>query len=291
MTLNRGMWVTFGAGFRLFPDWTELLVMGVAFTLTLPGAQDAREIMRHSVQKGAADWDVVSTYSYLETDSNQKLDAEGHARQETRKTFEVQLIDGSPYNKLVALDGKPLSADDERKERIKLKNVVAERARESREARAKRIAKFHQDRQADGSLMKEMMDAFDFTLKGEDKLNGHDVYVVEAKPRPGYHPTSQKTKVLMAMRGRLWIEKQGYHWVRAEAEVTQPVTVGLIANVGVGTRFELYQEPAEDGRWLPKRFVEQANVTFLGLKHYRVHMEEIYTDYRRADLEARLRKP
>ena len=46
-----------------------------------------------------------------------------------------------------------------------------------------------------------------------------------------------------------------------------------------------------DGLWLPKRFVEQANVTILGLKHYRVRLEELYSDYRPSHLEARLRRP
>jgi hypothetical protein len=95
----------------------------------------------------------------------------------------------------------------------------------------------------------------------------------------------------MAMTGRIWIEKQGYHWVRVDAEVMQPVTIGLIANVGIGTRFELHQEAMADGLWLPKRFVEQANVTILGLKHYRVRLEELYSDYRRSHLEASLRRP
>ena len=291
MTFNPQKKPADGSGFQFIRGWAKVLALGATAALSLPGAESAREIVRRSVQKGMADWEAVASYSYLETDSSQKLDADGNGKKPAVKTFEVQMIDGSAYNKLVALDGKPLSPTDERKEDVKLKNVIADRARESSESRARRIAKFRQDRQADDALIKEMMDAFDFTLKGEEDVDGYSAYVLEATPRRGYRPSSQKTKVLMAMTGKLWIEKQGYHWVRAEAEVMQPVTVGLIANVGIGTRFELHQEAAADGLWLPKRFVEQANVTILGLKHYRVRLEELYSDYRRSHLEARLRKP
>jgi hypothetical protein len=257
------------------------LVIWVA-VISLYGAETpaAKDILRRSIKINEADWNTMPRYSYLERDITQKLDAKGHAKSETSKSFEAQMIEGSPYNKLVAVNGKPLSALDQRKEENKIKTETWVREHESTKIRILRIAKFRLEWRANHDLMKEMVDAFDVTLAGEETLNGHDVYVLEAVPRPGYRPSSMKMKILTAARAKFWVDKKEYPWARVEAEVMKPVTIGLVANVGIGTHFDFEQEPAGPNLWLPTRFVEAANITVLGLKHYRIREEEIFSHFK-----------
>jgi hypothetical protein len=50
--------------------------------------------------------------------------------------------------------------------------------------------------------------------------------------------------------GRLWIDRKSFHWLRAEAQVLNPVSVfGLFARVLPGTRMELNMAPVTDSIW------------------------------------------
>ncbi|MEO7144375.1 MAG: hypothetical protein ABI165_12830 [Bryobacteraceae bacterium] len=259
---------------------TILLVIETAAALSLCAAQSALDIVRHSVATNAHDWTAVTQYDYRDSDMIEKLDVTGHMSSKSGKTYDVLMIDGSPYKKLVSLNGVPLGADGQARENVKLQRAKAARAAESSGARARRIARFHKDRQADYFLMNEMVHAFNFVLAGRQVLNGRDVYVLEARPRPGYRPPSQKAKVLTGMQGKLFIDARNYHWARVEAEVTRPVTVDFIANVSVGTKFEFEQQPEAAGVWLPARFTESTNATVLGFKHYRTREVETFSNYR-----------
>ncbi len=99
------------------------------------------------------------------------------------------------------------------------------------------------------------MTAFDFKLLGETRLNGDDVYALQATPRPGYHPPNMETQVLTGMQGELWIDKDIFQWVKVEAQVTHPLSIeGFLAKVEPGTHFELEKAPVARGVWLPTHF-------------------------------------
>jgi hypothetical protein len=79
--------------------------------LTLPvsyRAQDtsaARIIVHRSIQANDADWKAQTQYSFL------RSDVSGPERQ----TFEVTMLEGSPYERLLALNDKPLPPQQERR--------------------------------------------------------------------------------------------------------------------------------------------------------------------------------
>src|SRR5579884_988735 len=130
-------------------------------------------------------------------------------------------------------------------------------------------------------MMSEMAAAFTYKLLGEGNMDGHQVYILDANPNPGYTPHSRDTKVLTGMRGRMWIDKATYQWVRVEAEVVTPVEFGMfIARVGPGTKFLLEQEPVGDGSvWLPRHFEMNVNASVLGFFSENSTDNETYTHY------------
>jgi hypothetical protein len=244
----------------------------------------ANEIIKKSVIVNDADFQALSKYSHFESDVEVKLDSAGRQKSKTEKTFQVIMIDGSPYEKLATLNGHPLSPADQRKEEQKLKQEIAKRRSESGPAHHTRISKFQKERNNDHLLMQQMVDAFNFTLIGEETVNGHPAYVLDAVPRPDYRPINQEAKVLTGMKGRLWVDKAGYHWIKVKAEVIKPVSYALfLAKVGPGTRFEFEQAPVTDKLWLPKRFEQDVNAAVIGMFPIRTRTVETYTKYRLAD--------
>jgi hypothetical protein len=144
--------------------------------------------------------------------------------------------------------------EEQAREQQKLEQVIAQRQSESKEQRAQRIAKYEKDRKRDHLLMEQMAVAFDFNLLVEQKMGPYEVTCCR-QHHGRVIPPNAETKVLTGMRGRLWIDKQTYQWVRVEAEVVHPVSIaGVLAKVEPGTRFELEKVPVAEGLWLPKHF-------------------------------------
>jgi hypothetical protein len=193
------------------------------------------------------------------------------------------MILGSDYQRLIAVNGKPLAPEEQATEQQKLEKVVAQRQGESEEQRAQRIAKYENDRKRDHLLMEQLTVALNFKLLGEQKLGPHEVYVLQATPRTSYQPPNTETKVLTGMRGKLWIDKRTYQWVKVTAEVVHPVSIeGFLAQVQPGTRFELEKMPVADGIWLPKHFSIRARAKVLFFFSYKTQDDETYFDYHKA---------
>lgn len=190
------------------------------------------------------------------------------------------MIQGSPYRRLIKINGKLLPPERQSQEQQKLETTVAQRRSESEQEKDRRIGKYDEDRKRNQALMSQLTKAFEFKLTGEQTLNGHAVYVLEATPRPGYEPPDLKTQVLKGMRGKLWIDKKTFQWVKVEARVIHPVSIeGFLAQVQPGTRFELEKAPVTDHIWLPQHFAMKAKAKVLFLFSHHSQANEHYFDY------------
>lgn len=250
---------------------------GLAILLCAVAALPARSIdvatiIQRSVAANHRDWDESPDYAFLERDSKGK----------GTKTYRVLMLQGSPYKYLLEVNRKPLSPKDQKKEQQKLQQTIQDRLSESPQQRKDRIAKYQKERRRDHLMMEQLSVAFDFQLTGEQKLDGFDVYVLNAEPRPGYDPPNMETKALTGMHGKLWIDKKTFEWVKVEAEVVHPVTLeGFLARVEPGTHFELEKMPVANGVWLPKRFVMKARAKILFIFSHNRQETETYWDYRK----------
>jgi hypothetical protein len=232
---------------------------------------DVHTIIARSVEANARDWKAAPDYEYVERDRQQGGGT---------KTYEELMILGSRYERLVAVDGKPLSLEQQQEEKQKLDAAIAERQRESQWERAQRIARYEKDRKRDHLLMEQLTKAFDFKLMGEQRSGAYEVYVLKATPRLGYVPPNNETKVLTGMEGKLWIDKKTFQWVKVEATVIHPVSIeGFLAQVEPGTRFELEKMPVTDNIWLPKHFAMKSQARVLFFFTRRSQADETYYGY------------
>jgi len=233
---------------------------------------DVQAIIERSVSANEKDYEAAPLYSYKERDR----EAGGS------NTFEVDMLDGSPYRRLIAVNNKPLSAEENKQEQQKFDNAVAHRRAETPEGRRQRIQKYESDRKRDHELMQQLTTAFQFKLVGERKLGSFVVYLLKATPRQGYNPPNLQTRVLTGMEGQLWIDKDTYQWVKVTAKVIRPVSIeGFLAQVEPGTRFELEKMPVGNGIWQPKHFSMKALAKVLFFFNRNSQEDEIFFDYRK----------
>lgn len=253
---------------------SSMLAAMFALSAPLGFAQDAGMIIQRSVEANNADWKAAPEYNYVERDR----DATGGT-----KTYEERMILGSPYERLIAVDGKPLSPQEQTEEQGKLAAAIADRQKESQQERVRRIAKYEQGRERDHLLMEQLTKALDFKLVGEQKMGPYEVYVLKATPRPGYQPPNIEAKVLTGMEGTLWVDQKTFQWVKVVANVIHPVSIeGFLATVEPGTRFELEKMPVTSSLWLPQHFQMKASAKVLFFFNHRSQENETYSGYHRA---------
>ena len=235
----------------------------------------ATEIVEKSRLTTTQDWRQAPGYSFLETDVSQKHGGERHS-----KTYEVLMIDGSEYNKTVAIDGVKLSPEQQALEEQKLAAEINKRHRESAATRSKRIAKYTQERSQDHKMVSEMMEAFDFAFLRSDTLSERSVWVVKATPKPGFVPRDREGKILRNMQGTLWVDQQTYQWVKVQAQVVRPVSFyGFMAHVNPGTEFDLEQAPVTPNVWLPSRLTVKVNANAFGFFNKSSFEEDTFRAY------------
>jgi hypothetical protein len=235
-------------------------------------AHDANGIIQQSVTANQRDWTAAAEYSYSETVKTAK----------GTKTWQVTILYGSPYRKLNRENGAPLSAAEQKNEDAKFQKAVGARRSESDQEAARRVAEYEKDRRRDHRLMEELTRAFTFQLTGKGQVAGRSVYILRATPRKGYQPTDRETRVLTGMRGTLWIDQQSFQWVKVQADVISPVTIGgFLATVEPGTRFELEKMPVADGIWLPKHFSVRSHAKVLLVFHHQTGEDDTWFDYKK----------
>lgn len=249
----------------------RILLFG-AFALGVSaGEPSVQEIIQKSVAVNEADFRATINYNWTEVNRNGK----------SSKKFRVTIIEGTPYYRLIELNGNPLTSAQQEQEKKKEQEVIARRRSETPQQRKQRIDKYESERNRDNAMLNELTKAFNFALIGQHKVHSFTVYVLKATPRPGYRPPSMETQVLTGMHGELWIDAEAFHWVKVTAQVIRPVSIeGFLAEVQPGTRFELENAPVGDGKiWQPLRFSMRSNAKVFYLFERQSQEDDAYSDY------------
>src|ERR1700682_5261973 len=76
-------------------------LLDVIATAQTPGA---REIIRRSVAASVGNWKVARNYTFLQRTEERQVDSAGRVKSKTVKTYDVTLLDGSPYFRLTERD-------------------------------------------------------------------------------------------------------------------------------------------------------------------------------------------
>lgn len=261
---------------------TPVLLAVLASATALSGQDDARDVIRRAVEADERNWQAARHYTFSERVESRYLDSQGRLKSQDVKGHDVLLLDGSPYRRLVSRDDRPLPPADERKEQEKFDRSVAARLRETAAQRARRMTEYIQRPEWEREAWHELPAAFDFRWGAEEVLDGRRVYVIEASPRPGYRPGSRTGKVLARLKARLWIDKQDYHILKAEAEVLKTISLGLfLVRVAKGSHATLVQTRVNDDVWMPHQ-VQAFGFARIGLlKVLRIEHEIRYSNSRK----------
>jgi hypothetical protein len=215
---------------------------------------DGREIIRRAAAAEQRNWKVARNYIFSEREKLRYLDSQGRVRSQEVSIHDVTLLDGSPYSRLVARDDRPLPSAEEGKEQEKLTRSTAERRDQTAAQRTQRLSEYVLRPEWQREAWRELPNAFDFRLAGEEVWEGRTLFAIEATPHPGYQPLSRTAKMFAHLRAKLWVDKQDYHLVKGEVEVVDTISVGLfLVRVARGSHAAFEQTRVNDEVWLPSQ--------------------------------------
>lgn len=219
---------------------------------------DAQEIIRESLSHWRRNIDAAHNYTFQRRTVDDQLEKDGDLKKSEIETFQISIIYGEPYEKLIARDDKPLSEKDQKKEEEKLNKFFEKQKDKSDEERQrdrdKKRDKFRRE------IADELPVMLNYEIVGEEEFNGQPVWVLSATPKRDYHPNSMAGKLLSKLSGKVWITKGDYQWVKAEADLADDFTVGwFLFKLRKGTHLEFEQARINDEVWLPKRTFVQGS--------------------------------
>jgi hypothetical protein len=84
------------------------------------------------------------------------------------------------------------------------------------------------------------------------------------------------------VEGKLWVDKHDFGWIKADARVIAPLSVGFLARLLAGSRIMMEQTHISEGMWVPKRIEAKASARILFIKTLVIDRILTYSDYQPA---------
>lgn len=252
-------------------------------------AQDAREIVRKSVELDQVNWLRMADYTWIAESQERHFDSRNRVTSDHQEAWETLILGGQPYRRMLERDHKPLPAPEQRKQQEKLDAAVARLDKETPEQKQRRSAEYEKSRRRERAFLLELPDAFDLHLDGDQTIDGQDVWVISGTPNPSYRPKSRDGAALLKIRGRIWIEKAGYQWVRLEGVTTETISFGwFLARLNPGAKLVIEQTRVNGEVWLPKREFVSGSGRIGMLKRLSEDQEITWRDYKKFRVESKV---
>jgi hypothetical protein len=243
---------------------------------------EATEIVRRSLEADDRTAELSRNYTYKRHEVRKHLGLHGEVKSSSTKTWDIINLYGEPYARLIQKNDLPLSEKDEKMEEQKLEEFFNRRKNESDEIRQKRLAREKKQRDARRAFFRDVVNAYEFRIAGDEAMDGRDTWVIEATPSKEFHPTQPHAGLLSKLKATVWIDKQDGNWVKTEGEVMETLSAGLfIARLHPGTRFVLQQARVNGEIWLVRRLSVEARARVLLLSNRAVELEYTFSDFKK----------
>jgi hypothetical protein len=251
--------------------------------------QDPRELVRRSIAQDQLSWVRMKDYTWQARSLEHHFDSRGKVQATKQEAWETLILHGEPHRRMLERDGKLLSPDDQHKEQQKLDRADARLAGETPAEQQRRLAGAEKSRRREFAFLSEIPDLFDLRLEGESTVEGRPVWKVCGAPRVGAQPKSRDAKVLLKVRGCIWIDQATYQWARVEAETTDTISWGLfLARLNPGAKLAFEQTEVSPGLWLPKRLFIAGSGRVGLVKHLAEDQEIQWSKYQKFSVDSKI---
>jgi hypothetical protein len=232
---------------------------------------------------------LKENYAGTETEEETEYDGNGKVKKTEIRESTFFYLDGDEVSTLVKKDGKPLSADEQRKENEKTQKRIEEhqKRKAKKEAKEEKAKEEGKTNEKDEPGIEVFLRACQFVNPRRERFRGQDVLVFDFEPNPEFKPHKLEEKVVQKLAGVVWIDENAHDVARLEAYFVGDfkLAAGLLANLQKGTSFVFEQAFVNNEVWLPTYLEAHVGVRVLLVKGFKINVVTRYSDYKRFNVE------
>jgi hypothetical protein len=229
--------------------------------------------------------------NYAGSQSEEETEFEGDGRVKKREANEYTFfyLNGQEVTTRVKKDGKPLSAEEQKKENEKTqKRIEGLQKREvKKEAKEEKAREEGKSDEKDEPGIEIFLRACQFVNPRRERFRGQDVLVFDFEPNPEFKAHKMVEKIAQKLAGVVWIDEKAHDVARLEAYFTGDMKIagGLLANLQKGTSFVFEQAFVNNEVWLPTYMEAHVGVRFPLVKGIKASVVTRYWDYKKFNVE------
>ena len=178
----------------------------------LPSAGDVLRRVQDRMEKVYAD-SVTNRFHYKRTNIIEELDGSGKLKDRTVKAYEVIQLQGLPRAKLVAVDGRALSASEQ-------KWRVAEEQRLQTTLAGDKSPEYSKQKPW---VNEDVLARFDFKVTGRTNYLRRQMLMLEFTPKPDAPSRGMADKIINKVSGALWVDENESEIARLDLRITESV--------------------------------------------------------------------
>jgi hypothetical protein len=181
-------------------------------------------------------------YTFRQQQQLTFYDKHGKVRRTEQRVSNVFFVHGEPIETLTSKDGKPLSANDLKKEQD----------RATKEA-VKYAAQPYGQRDKDEVSVSRLLAIIRFSNPRRIMEGGRSVIAVDFTGDPHAKTHGRNEDAIKKVRGTVWIDESAREVTRMHAKFDEPMRIGfgLFATVDAGSHFSFEQALIHNEAWLP----------------------------------------
>ena len=222
---------------------------------------DQESFLREVRARLQTDASLQSTYIYVETRREQKLDSRGGVQQESVKVYESYpgLPGEARWERQISANGRPRAAADLEKEmrdrQKKAEALVREAAEQPATQQARQQREYAAQRREFDAVLDDLFLVYNIRMERRESLNGHETIVFPLTPRPNAKPRTREGSQMRNFAVRAWIDESDRELVRVDAEAIDTLSMGfgLLARLHKGAMLSFLRTKVNDEVWLPSR--------------------------------------
>jgi len=242
---------------------------------------DIPSLLRDIAKNQNAVEEIRKLYTCHLLEEEDKTDSDGRVTSHSSKDYDVFYIGDEEVRRLLGKDGKPLDADQNRREDDRFNRRFDELKRKQAELAAdpKKQAKKEEQDEAEIS---DFLRAELFTNPRRASFHGQDVIVFDFAGNPNYKPKKTIERVIQKVSGVMWVDDEAREIARLEARFVESAHVGggVLGSIERGSNFVFEQQKLNQEVWLPS-YVEVHAAGRLFVVKLKQNFVDRYSDYKK----------
>jgi hypothetical protein len=250
---------------------------------------DLKTFMPEVRKRLQTDQSLQSSYSYVETRRERKIDGKGRATSESVKVYENYpgLPGEGRYERLISEDGRPVPRPEVEKQDRERQQKAEEYAKrltaQPEKERAKQTRDYDKARREMAEVVDDIFRVYDIKMLGRESLDRHDAIRFSLTPRPNAEARTSDGKMMRHFTVMAWVSETDYELIRLNVEAIDTVGIGLglLARVSKGARIAFERRKVNGEVWLPASASYSFNARVALLKMLRRDATLEFSNYRK----------